>query len=105
MGLRQKIADRLADPNCRLLTILGPGGSGKTRLALKAAANFGARTGLPVHYVPLAAAHEPGMMAAAHYASRAWQVHAADPHTRHASRRPRGSRTVYWRSSAICAYV
>jgi len=30
-------AHRLADPNCRLLTILGPGGVGKTRLALQAA--------------------------------------------------------------------
>src|SRR5579859_2349136 len=60
-----RIAERLADPNCRLLTIVGPGGSGKTRLALKAAANYGMRTGLPVHFVPLAMAHEPGMMAAA----------------------------------------
>jgi predicted ATPase/DNA-binding SARP family transcriptional activator len=60
-----KLAERLADPNCRLLTIVGPGGSGKTRLALKAAANYGARTGLPVHFVPLAMAREPGMMAAA----------------------------------------
>ena len=60
-----QIAERLTDPNCRLLTILGPGGSGKTRLALQAAANYGARTGLPVHFVPLAAAHEPGLLAAA----------------------------------------
>jgi DNA-binding SARP family transcriptional activator/predicted ATPase len=33
-----EIAERLADPNCRLLTLVGPGGSGKTRLALEAAA-------------------------------------------------------------------
>jgi predicted ATPase/DNA-binding SARP family transcriptional activator len=32
------IAQRLADPACRLLTLVGPGGSGKTRLALEAAA-------------------------------------------------------------------
>lgn len=31
------LASRLADPRCRLLTILGPGGVGKTRLALEAA--------------------------------------------------------------------
>ncbi|NIP84114.1 MAG: AAA family ATPase, partial [Planctomycetales bacterium] len=32
------IADRLQDPTCRLLTLVGPGGCGKTRLALEAAA-------------------------------------------------------------------
>jgi DNA-binding SARP family transcriptional activator/predicted ATPase len=32
------IAERLADPHCRLLSILGPGGVGKTRLAREAAA-------------------------------------------------------------------
>ncbi|HLF89584.1 MAG TPA: protein kinase, partial [Anaerolineales bacterium] len=31
------IADRLADPACRLLTLLGPGGIGKTRLGIQAA--------------------------------------------------------------------
>jgi DNA-binding SARP family transcriptional activator len=33
-----EIAERLADPTCWLLTLVGPGGSGKTRLALEAAA-------------------------------------------------------------------
>jgi predicted ATPase/predicted Ser/Thr protein kinase len=33
-----QIADRLQDPACRLLTLVGPGGSGKTRLALEAGA-------------------------------------------------------------------
>ena len=32
-----QIANRLADPGCRLLTLVGPGGIGKTRLALQAA--------------------------------------------------------------------
>ena len=33
-----EIGERLDDPACRLLTLVGPGGSGKTRLALEAAA-------------------------------------------------------------------
>ena len=40
----KEIARRLVDPNCRLLTIVGAGGIGKTRLAIQAtavaAANF-----------------------------------------------------------------
>jgi predicted ATPase/Tfp pilus assembly protein PilF len=36
----QQIAERLDNPACRLLSIVGPGGIGKTRLALKAAAEY-----------------------------------------------------------------
>jgi predicted ATPase/Tfp pilus assembly protein PilF len=34
------IANRLDDPNCRLLTLVGPGGIGKTRLALEMASHL-----------------------------------------------------------------
>ncbi len=33
----EELSQRLASPDCRLLTILGPGGIGKTRLALEVA--------------------------------------------------------------------
>jgi predicted ATPase len=48
-----RIAQHLADPGCKLLTLVGPGGIGKTRLALQAAA--GQRSCFPhgVHFVPL----------------------------------------------------
>ena len=35
-----EIAERLTDPACRLLSLVGPGGIGKTRLAIQAAQNF-----------------------------------------------------------------
>ena len=34
------VIDRLSDPACRLLTLVGPGGSGKSRLALEAATDL-----------------------------------------------------------------
>jgi predicted ATPase/DNA-binding XRE family transcriptional regulator len=48
-----QIAARLADPECRMLTLVGAGGVGKTRLAIEAAAHvvdFGGR----VYFVSLA---------------------------------------------------
>jgi len=37
-ALLAQVEERLCDPTCRMLTLVGPGGSGKTRLALETAA-------------------------------------------------------------------
>ncbi len=49
-----EIAGRLANPNCRLLTLVGPGGIGKTRLAVEAATAELAHYGHGVYFVALA---------------------------------------------------
>jgi DNA-binding SARP family transcriptional activator/predicted ATPase len=60
-----QIATRLADPACRLLTLVGPGGCGKTRLALQTAQNLieDVSGDIPftqgIYFVPLVALHSP----------------------------------------------
>ena len=59
------LAERLADPACRLITLVGPGGIGKTRLAVQAA---GASSGLfadGVYCVSLAAVESADAVVAA----------------------------------------
>src|SRR5262249_43270035 len=53
----------LEDPEVRLLTLVGPGGSGKTRLALEAAARRVDRYPHGVHFVPLASVASPDFLA------------------------------------------
>ncbi len=55
----------LEDPECRLLTLVGPGGAGKTRLALEAAARRVDRYPHGVHFVPLASVASPDFLAPA----------------------------------------
>jgi predicted ATPase/DNA-binding SARP family transcriptional activator/tetratricopeptide (TPR) repeat protein len=57
-----QIAHQFDSPNCRLLTIIGPGGVGKTRLALQAALEQ--RYAFPggVWFVPLASIHSPDLL-------------------------------------------
>ena len=54
-----QIAAHLADPACRLLTLIGPGGVGKTRLALRAATDHRAAFADGAVFVPLTAAYAP----------------------------------------------
>lgn len=60
-----EIAERLADPDCRLLVLLGPAGIGKTRLALAAAERQADAFLDGVHFAPVAAVDSrPGLVAA-----------------------------------------
>lgn len=49
----EEITNRLNDPGCRLLTLVGPGGIGKTRLAVRVAADCAEQFDDGVYFVPL----------------------------------------------------
>ncbi len=59
------IRERLYASECRLLTLLGPGGSGKTRLALQSAAESIEEFPDGVYFVPLAPVQDPRWVLAA----------------------------------------
>jgi DNA-binding SARP family transcriptional activator len=60
-----EIAKRLESPACRLLTLVGPGGAGKTRLALRAASERMAQFPHGVYFVSLAPLNSADFMVAA----------------------------------------
>ncbi|MCB0210331.1 MAG: ATP-binding protein, partial [Anaerolineae bacterium] len=48
-----RLRERLTDPHCRLLTVVGSGGIGKTRLAIEAAAAVAPHFAHGVYFAPL----------------------------------------------------
>ena len=59
---RRRIAEQLTDPDCRLLTLVAPGGMGKTSLALAIAREHLERFKDGVWFVPLAAVADAEQM-------------------------------------------
>jgi predicted ATPase len=59
----KQLADLLGDPAIRLVTLVGPGGLGKTRLALEAAATAASQFPDGRWWVPLASVRDPALLA------------------------------------------
>jgi predicted ATPase/RsiW-degrading membrane proteinase PrsW (M82 family) len=57
--------ERLEELDARVITLTGPGGTGKTRLALEAARALRERFGSGAYFVPLAPIRDPGLVPAA----------------------------------------
>jgi predicted ATPase/class 3 adenylate cyclase len=61
----EAVVAQLGEPGTRLLTLVGPGGTGKTRLALRVSAKLLDQYRDGVFFVPLAAIQDPNLVASA----------------------------------------
>jgi predicted ATPase len=61
----ETVAEMIRDPDVHMLTLVGPGGTGKTRLALQVGVRVLDQYRDGVYFVPLAPIHEPGLVASA----------------------------------------